>query len=307
MAGESKKRIVMTGGTGFIGSRLTEELLRKGYAVDVITRSPDKHSPDPDEQGLRYVAMPNDDAEMAKLLDGAFGIVNLAGAPVVGKRWSDERKKVLWDSRVETTAMLVAGMEKCNDVPKKLISASGVGYYGASGEKTVTEDSPAGDDFLARLCVAWEDEAKKAEAYGCQVALMRTGLVLDKNEGALPKLALPFRLYAGGKIGSGEQYYPWVHIDDVVDMYVWYLEINAGGAVNLAAPNPVKMKEFGKELTRVFGGFMWAMVPGAIVKLAMGEASITVLAGQKAIPEKALEDGFGFKYAELSEALNNIY
>jgi len=301
----NNRKIYITGGTGFIGTKITKALKAKGYTVIVFTRNPMKYR----SSGIasEYINYPNTLEDLSEILDGCFGVINLAGEPVVGKRWTDAQKKVLWDSRVETTESIAKAIQMCKNPPRRLLSASGTGYYGPRDNDEVAESSLPGDDFLAKLCVAWEDAANKARSDQSTVCIMRTGIVLDAGAGALGKLSLPFRFKVGGHLGDGKQYYPWIHIDDVIGMYLFYLERDDNTVVNVVAPDPVNMRTFAKTLARVLGGFSWLHVPSIVIELILGEASITVLKGQRAIPEKAISDGYSFAYASLGDALEDIY
>ncbi|GAB5466552.1 MAG: TIGR01777 family oxidoreductase [Candidatus Kapaibacteriales bacterium] len=299
-----KKKIYITGGTGFLGKRLTSALKEKGYEVNIFTRRPNEAKGEADN----YIGYPETLVGLAAEVEGAHGIINLAGAGVVDRRWTDERKKLLYESRIDITSRLSEAIGKCENPSNVFLSSSGSGYYGARASEKLTEKSSAGSDFLAKLCVDWEEAAFRAKDDRTKVFCMRTGIVLDKEEGALPKIAMPFRFHVGGHLGNGHQFYPWVHIDDVVGLYVYYLECDAtSGSVNLTAPNPLPMKELCKEIARARGTKSWLHAPDFAIKLVLGEAAMVVLEGQNAIPEKAIRDGYEFKFATAAEALQDIY
>jgi uncharacterized protein (TIGR01777 family) len=203
--------------------------------------------------------------------------------------------------------MIVDAIAKAKHKPKFLINASAVGYYGPHGDETLTEESPPGSDFLGRLCAAWEAEANKARAYGARVALLRTGIVLGKGKGALAKMVPPFNLFAGGRLGSGKQWFPWIHLDDEVGLINFIIENEkADGPINATAPNPVTMDEFCKALGKVLNRPSWAPVPASILTLMLGEMAEMLLTGQRAVPQAALRLGYNFKYPRVLEALASL-
>jgi uncharacterized protein (TIGR01777 family) len=245
--------------------------------------------------------------EWQNAVNGADGIVNLAGEPIAAKRWNEAQKKRLRSSRLAATASLVAAIAKADGKPRFLINASAVGYYGARGDEFITENTGPGQDFLARLCVDWENEAKRAEALGVRVVLLRTGIVLARGQGALAKMIPPFRIFFGGPLGRGQQWMPWVHIDDEIGLITYLIEnAEARGAFNATAPNPVTMNEFSKTLGDVLSRPSWARVPGSVLALMLGEMSEMLVNGQRAVPEAALKSGYVFKYPELLEALRAL-
>ena len=240
-------------------------------------------------------------------MDGADGIINLAGEPIAAKRWNEVQKERLRSSRLATTKSMVNAIAKADVKPKFLINASAVGYYGARGDELVTESAGPGQDFLARLCVDWENEAKKAEASGVRVALLRTGIVLAKGKGALAKMVPPFKIFFGGPLGRGQQWMPWIHIEDEIGLITYLIEnAEARGPFNGTAPNPVTMNEFSKTLGDVLNRPSWARVPPSVLALMLGEMSEMLVNGQRAMPEAALKLGYVFKYPQLAEALRAL-
>jgi uncharacterized protein len=241
----------------------------------------------------------------AKALDGAYGVIHLAGAPIAGQRWSPAYKQELLQSRVLGTRRVVQAIEACTQRPQVLISASGIDYYGDCGDTPIDERSPAGTSFLPQICVAWEREALRAVHLGVRTAVMRTGIVLDQAEGALAKLLLPFRLGVGGPVLPGSQWWSWIHLDDVVGMFLMAIEHpQATGAFNLVSPNPVRNREFATTLGRILHRPAIIPVPKFALELLIGEmAGPLLIEKQRAYPNHALELGYQFTYPQLESAL----
>jgi hypothetical protein len=251
---------------------------------------------------------PGASGEWEKAVDGADGIINLAGEPIAGKRWSEAQKDKLRSSRIDATRSLVDAILKAKVKPKFLLNASAVGYYGPHGDETLTEASAPGSDFLSTMCVDWEREALKAEAHGVRVARIRTGIVLGKRQGALKKMVPPFKMFMGGPLGSGKQWIPWIHIEDEIGLLLFLTENENGrGAFNATAPNPVTMEEFSKALGEVLNRPSWVSVPPSVLALMVGEMADMLLTGQRAVPEAALKLGYQFKYPMLGEALRSLH
>ena len=297
-------RIVVAGATGFLGGMLTRRLLTAGHAITVLTRRP---------RGLADVTEvewhpTGDSGPWAHVLDGADAVVNLAGEPLVGQRWSPARKAALVASRIEPTRSLVAAIEEVAARPRVLVSASAVGYYGPHGDEDVTEATQAGRDFLASLCVAWENAAFGADALGTRIVTIRTGLVLARGGGALAPMLWPFRLGLGGAIGSGRQYWPWIHGDDWTGLVEFLLDQpTVSGGINLTAPTPLTNREFTKALGRVLGRPVIVPVPAIARRLVMGAiADARVLSGPRARPARALALGYSFGYDDLDRALRQV-
>jgi uncharacterized protein (TIGR01777 family) len=307
-------KILLSGCTGFIGRRLTKELSLGGHQVVSLTRRTD-HRGLYSAPNVRYVTWgggggPGDaDAGiLAPLVEDADAVVNLAGESIGKGRWSEARKKVLVDSRLEPTAALVAAIGNSRNKPATLINSSAVGYYGNVEEGDVPESHPPGDGFLASLCARWEGAAKKVEEYGVRLVLLRIAFVAGGEGSALGRIALPFRLFVGGPIGSGKQWFPWVHVADVTGATRFALtHDHVRGPLNVAAPDAVTMKEFCATLGRSLGRPSWAPVPGFAVRLLVGELADMILGGQKAVPRDLERSGFIFTYPELSSALREIY
>lgn len=299
-------KILISGGTGFIGSLVREGLRSQGHTLMVLSRQPPRAANTSNEKWLTWE--PGSIGPWEKSVDGADGIINLAGEPIAAKRWSSAQKEKIRTSRIDSTRALVNAIGKAKERPKFMVSASAVGYYGSRGDETLTEESAAGKDFLARLCVSWEEEAKKAERYSVRVALLRTGIVLDKDKGALAKMVTPFKFFMGGPLGSGTQWFPWIHIEDEVGLILFATEHpDARGPLNATAPNPVTMEEFCKALGKVLNRPSWASVPPSVLTLLLGELADMIIGGQRAVPVAAQKLGYKFKYVNVVEALQSLH
>jgi uncharacterized protein (TIGR01777 family) len=291
-------RIVIAGGTGFLGQALRDHLQRLGHSAVVLTRKP---------QTSTQVAWTPDSTSgpWAATLDGADAVVNLSGEGIADARWNAARKAALRSSRVLPTRSLVTAIRGLAR-PPALLNASGVGYYGDRGAELVTEDTSAGDDFLAGLCVEWEREAEQAAAH-TRVVVLRNGLVMHPSGGALKKMRLPFRLGAGGPLGPGTQYLPWIHLADWVEMITWLIQQpDARGPFNVTAPSPATNADFTRALARAVNRPAVIPVPAFALRLALGELADTLLTGQRAIPARATTSGFSFRFSEIGSALNNL-
>lgn len=293
-------RILITGGTGFVGQALCPRLAAGGHEVVVLTRQSTPRLP----QGAKTAVTRLDDLDAG----GFDAVINLAGAPIGDARWTESRKRLLLDSRVDTTARLVGWMGRAARPPQALISASAVGYYGEQGDRPVTEDTRPTPGFTHELCAAWEREAAKAKDLGVRVCLMRIGVVLDRDGGALAKMLPAFRLGAGGRLGAGRHYFPWIHRGDMASIGQWLVENpRAGGAYNCGAPNPVTNAEFTRALGHALGRPTVLPMPEAVLKLLFGEMSELLLASDRMLPKRLLEEGFEFRYPQLDRALAAIF
>jgi uncharacterized protein (TIGR01777 family) len=297
-------RVIVTGGTGFIGSELCENLVAKGHEVVLFTRDASR-SRDQIHPKVRVVSWAPG-AAWESWVDGAGAIVNLAGENIA-QRWTKAAKQRIVASRVDAAARLSAAIEKAAVKPSVLVNAAAVGYYGPHGDETLDEDSPPGTDFLATTCVAWEEAASRAEPLGVRVVLIRTGVVLGREGGALAKMLPPFKAFAGGPIGSGDQWMSWIHRDDLVALFVFAIENQeARGPLNGTAPNPVTMKEFAKALGRALHRPSFLPVPAPAVRLLLGEMATVALDGQRVVPKKAEGLGFKFRFTEVDAALRDV-
>lgn len=295
-------KILITGGTGLIGKALVCELALSNNDITVLSRSPQKV----------YSHFCNEITCWTQLSDkqnlNEFdAIINLAGEPIADNRWTAAQKQKLINSRCDLTQKLVELIKASDSPPSVFISGSAVGFYGDQGDLQVTEQTPANPEFTHELCAKWESIALEAQTPLTRVCLLRTGIVLSTLGGALPKMSKPFKLGLGGKLGSGKQYMPWIHIDDMVSAIIFLLKTqDAKGAFNLTAPNPVQNKEFTRLLGKAFNRPALMTVPESVLRLVMGESATLVLGGQQAIPEKLLNAGFEFRYPHLEEALKDI-
>ncbi|WLV25425.1 TIGR01777 family oxidoreductase [Aciduricibacillus chroicocephali] len=291
--------ILITGGTGFVGSHIVKLLTSQGHHVYIMTRSPEKHE---SKGKVHYVSTDVAAEELPRIR----AAINLAGASLFG-RWTDERKEAILKSRLETTNNLIELFRNMDEKPDVLISASAVGWYGTSDNKIFTEKTTTpGNDFLADVCTKWEAAAKKAEELGIRTVIARFGIVLG-TEGALPLMEKPVKLFIGGKIGDGEQWVSWIHVDDLARMVKFCIdEREISGPVNFTAPYPKRNKDFMRTIARVQNRPHWTMAPASLVKLAAGEMSEMVIEGQCVKPAKAVVLGYTFQFPILEAALHNI-
>jgi uncharacterized protein len=309
-------RVIITGGTGFIGRQLAEELLTNGYEVVALSRNPDTANGLPDSVRIeRWDARTS--VGWGSLadgvgVDGGVTIVNLAGENLAGEgflpsRWTDERKARLRDSRINAGKAVVEAVEQAAVKPRVVIQSSGIGHYGSRDDKVLTEEDPAGNDFLARLTVDWEASTARVTTFGVRHVSIRSAVVLSLEEGALKRLILPFRLFVGGPMGSGKQGFPWIHPADEVGAIRFLIEHEAAnGPYNLVAPEALTFAQFGVKLARVLGRPYWLPLPAFALRAALGEVSSTVLEGQLAQPKKLLDMGYKFKFPSADAALRDV-
>ena len=294
--------VILAGGSGFLGSKLRAQLERDGHRVVNLTRSPRFDRPgdvpwQPDGSAGQLTAH----------LEGADAVVNLAGENIAGTFWSEARKAQLRNSRVLATRTIGRAIAACERPPKVLVSGSAVGYYGAHGDETVTERTPPGTEFLAQLCVDWEQEARAVDSAKTRLVIVRTGVVLGADGGALKKMILPFKLGLGATLGSGDQYMPWIHVDDWVSMIAWLISADrAMGAFNASAPTPVTNRDFTRTLGHVLRRPAVFHAPAFVLKIGLGELASMLLTGQRVLPAAAEEMGFRFAYRELEPALRSL-
>jgi uncharacterized protein (TIGR01777 family) len=296
-------KIVLAGGSGFLGRYLHGRLAAARHEVVVLTRAASSGG---DNRSVAWRPDGTANAVWAAALADADVVINLAGANIGDKRWTSSRKAEIRDSRILATRSLVEAVRQANRTPPVFISASAVGFYGDTGDTIVEETHPPGSDFLATVCVAWETEARAAEALDCRVVLARSGLVLGRG-GVLPRMMLPFRFFAGGPLGSGRQYMSWIHVDDWASLFMWAIERrDVAGALNVSAPNPVTNAAFASAVGRVLQRPSWLRVPVAALRIAAGEIAETLLTGQRVIPKRALDHGFSFSHPEVTEAISDV-
>lgn len=299
-------RVVITGGTGLIGRALADELAARGDEVIITSRNPDRVSELPD--GIEVAAWDGETAaQVAPLLAGAAAVVHLIGEGIADGRWTAERKRRIERSRTRSTTALVEALGAADPRPQVLLQGSAVGYYGMRGAETLTETSSAGSGFLAEVCQAWEAAGSGAEALGVRRVLLRTGVVLAQEGGALPKMALPFRFFAGGPVGSGEQWVPWIHLADEVGAMRYLLDTpSAQGRFNLVAPECVTNRELSRTLGRVLGRPSFMPAPAFAMKLALGEMAELLLGSQRVEPAALVEAGYDFRFPNLEPALRDL-
>jgi uncharacterized protein (TIGR01777 family) len=299
-------RVLVTGGSGLIGSAVCDALLARGDEVVALSRSPAKASKTNPTVSWHAWDSTNE-RPPAAALEGVDGVINLIGEEI-NQRWNDEVKRRLRESRERTTKNLVDAMGAAKQPPRVLVSQSAVGYYGDRGDAILDESAPAGDDFLAGICIAWEAAAREAEKSGIRVAIIRTGLPMDPEGGVLGQLLLPFKLGVGGPLAGGRQYMAWIHRDDEVGLILWALDTEAAsGVFNGAAPNPVTNREFSKALGRALHRPSFAPVPRAAIAALRGkEVAGFATSSQRAIPRRALDAGYAFRFTEIEPALRNL-
>ena len=300
-------QIVLTGGTGFIGKTLTRRLAQAGHRVILLTRRPEAVRQS-SEDSVQIVSWDGKTlGPWVPSLNGADAVVNLAGEPIAAKRWTPAQKARILSSRMDATGALVAAIAQAKKRPSVLVNASAVGYYGSVESGDVTESHPRGRGFLADTCERWEQEARKAEALGVRVVLLRFGIVLEKDGGALAKMLPPFKFFAGGPLGSGRQWLPWIHREDLIGAVLFVLErARLSGPVNVTAPEPVTMKQFCAALGKSLHRPSWAPVPAFLLRTALGEMSEMLLTGQRVIPQKLETSGYRFRYPRIEEALYSV-
>lgn len=300
---KKEMQILITGGTGFIGDFLCERLAKDGHYLTLISRSPDKYT----EENAKNKSYISWGSNLAKVMDKTDVVINLAGENLFGKRWTDEVKKRLYNSRIDLTNKLVDAIDESSTPPELLISASGINYYGDSGDKILTESSDPGDDFLANLCIDWEAAALRAEKKGVRVAIPRIAPVLEDGGGMIEKMKLPFAFFVGGALGSGTQYLSWIHMYDMISALVYPIENSElSGPYNAASPNPVQMNEFAKTMGKVMNRPSLFKVPEFVLDTVLGEAATPVLASLRIQPKVLQQAGFEFEFEDLEIALADI-
>lgn len=303
-------KVAITGATGFVGSRLVERLHGEGNRVLVFTRniaSAQKVFPAEAFPNLEIIAYtPGVSGSWQDAIAGCDAVVNLAGEPIAEGRWTPERKQAILKSRQLGTQKIVEAIAKANPKPTVLVNASAIGYYGTNETASFDETSPAGKDFLAQVCQAWEAEAQKVKDAGVRLVILRLGIVLG-NGGALGKMIPPFKLFAGGPIGSGRQWFSWIHLDDMVDLILQALtKTEISGVYNATAPNPVRMADLTQTMGKVMHRPSWLPVPALALEVLLGDGAIVVLEGQQVLPKRTLEAGFKYQYPDLTSALTQI-
>jgi uncharacterized protein (TIGR01777 family) len=296
-------KIFVSGGTGFVGTTLSRYLLNAGHSVIATGTSSPRKSID-HENFLFISADTTERGPWQDSLKNVDALINLAGRTIFN-RWSERYKKEIYNSRILTTRNMVEGIPDNKEVV--LCSTSAVGYYGDRGEEILKEDAVPGNDFLAAVSIDWEKEAFLAEKKGARVSVMRFGVVLGKNGGALAKMIPAFKSFAGGPIGSGDQWFPWIHMDDLISAIMFIIgNQDMKGPVNFCAPNPVRNRDFAKALGKVLGRPSFMRAPSFMIRTLMGEMSTSVMGSQRVVPDKLLTNGFEFQYPDIGKALRHL-
>jgi len=305
-------RVIITGGSGLVGRALTENLTRDGHEVVILSRSPEKMTNLP--QGAVAVGWDAMTADgWGELVDGKDVILNLAGENLKGKglfprRWTQKRKALIRQSRMDAGSAVVQALNQAKRKPKLLVQASAVGYYGIHGDEPISEDTPPGTDFLATVCQDWEASTATVEKLNIRRVILRTGLPLTLKGGAFPSLVVPFRLFAGNTFGNGKQFYPWIHFDDYIRAVRFLTDDpKSSGTYNLSAPNPVTNKEFATTLGKVMHRPSFIPIPRFALEIPFGEVATVVMDGQRAIPKKLLQSGFEFRFPTLEPAFIDLF
>lgn len=298
-------KILITGGTGFVGKQLTSRFIQEGNEVTILTRSLKEWGQLP--KGISYLqGDPTQKGPWQETIPSHDVIINLAGASIFSK-WSEEYKKLIRDSRVFTTRNIIEGIPSKFEKEISLFSTSAVGYYGFHGDEELDEESPPGNDFLARLAIEWEAEALKAKEKGTRVVITRFGIVLGEKGGALGQMIPLFKKFIGGPIGSGQQWFSWVHIKDLAEAFAFLIKHpEISGPVNVCSPNPVKNKDLAKALGRALHRPSFMPAPAFMIKLVLGEFGSVILEGQRVLPRRLLKKGFTFQYPDIDKALQSI-
>lgn len=298
-----EKQVLITGATGMIGRTLVPALIQRGYKVSMLSR---RARPLPNTRVFLWNV--EDQTIDTNCFEGVTAIIHLAGENIAGKRWSDKRKKQIVDSRVNSTRLLYKGLASANHHVSTIIAASAVGFYGDRGDELLTESNTEGEGFLATCCAQWEASIEEGTAQNLRIVKLRTGFILDEKKGGLPLMALPTKLYAGAPLGTGQQWVPWIHLQDMVNMYIHALENPINGIYNAAAPTPVTNKALTQAIATALDRPVWPLsVPAPLLKTILGEMSVVALSSTKTSAQKILDTGFTFKYNLLEDALADIY
>lgn len=297
-------KVAIAGGTGMVGRRLSKLLLEKGHEVIILTRGEQQV-----KNNIHYVQWLNDDSTPELFMGNTDAFVNLAGVSLNEGRWTDEQKQKILSSRIESTDEVIRILQNLKHKPKVLINASAVGIYPVSETAVYTEQAPEkASDFLGSVVVQWEERAMQAQQLGIRTCLTRFGVILEKGEGALPMMVLPYKLGVGGTIGSGRQWLSWIHVEDVARAILFAIENDTlTGPINFTTPNVKRMKQFGQSISHALKRPHWFPVPSIALKIALGEKSMLVLEGQHVLPEKLLNANFEFKFISVEDAIRNLY
>lgn len=299
-------KVAITGATGFVGPRLVKKLRSQGHQPLILTRNQTTAARIfPNLEIVAYT--PTESGAWQNAIAGCDAVVNLAGVPIAEHRWTSQRKEEIFNSRKLGTQKIVEAIAQANPKPTVLINTSAIGYYGTSETASFDETSPSGNDFLAKVCQTWEGEAIKVKEAGVRLVILRFGIVLGNGGGALGKMLPPFQMFAGGPIGTGKQWFSWIHIDDLVNLIVTALtRSDMEGVFNATAPNPVRMSEFCHTLGEVLHRPSWLPVPSFAIEALLGEGANVVLEGQEVLPKRTLNYGFQYQYPTAKQALTEI-
>jgi hypothetical protein len=298
-------KVAITGATGFVGTRLVERLQEQGHQPLILTRNQAAAARAfPNLEIVTYT--PTESGSWQQAIAGCDAVVNLAGEPIAENRWTPKQKQEILESRQLGTQKIVEAIAQANPKPSVLVNASAIGFYGTSETATFDEMSPSGNDFLAEVCQAWEAEARKVKDAGVRLVILRLGIVLD-NGGALAKMIPPFKLFAGGPLGTGQQWFSWIHRDDLVNLILEALtRPDIEGVLNATAPNPVRMSEFCQVLGKTLNRPSWLPVPSFALEALLGDGAMVVLEGQQVLPKKTTSYGFNYQYPTMEQALSEI-
>lgn len=298
-------KVAITGATGFVGSRLVEKLSAEGHQVLVLTRN--RAAAQKVFPNLEIVAYtPTQSGAWQEAIASCDGVVNLAGEPIAEKRWTPQQKQEILNSRKLGTQKIVEAIAQANPKPSVLVNASAIGYYGTSETATFDETSPPGQDFLAQVCQAWEAEAQKVTEAGVRLVILRLGIVLGQG-GAIGKMIAPFKVFAGGPLGTGRQWFSWIYRGDLVNLIIQALtKPDMEGVFNATAPNPVRMSELAQTMGEIMQRPSWLPVPGFALETLLGEGAMVVLEGQQVLPQRTQASGFNYQYSKVSQALKEI-
>ncbi|MDH7604297.1 MAG: TIGR01777 family oxidoreductase [Melioribacter sp.] len=300
-----QRKIIITGATGLIGRKISEILIENNNYVIIFSRRPEI-AKEIIKNASEYVLWDYEkSSEWKNFLEGSDAIINLAGESIISNRWNKKTKQRIYNSRIITTRSLVNAVKEISNKPESFISASAVGYYGNRNEE-VNEYSEKGNGFLANLVNDWESESKVLEKYNVRVVNIRLGTVLSMNGGALPKLVNQFKLFLGGTLGNGNQWFPWIHIDDAAGIFLFALNNRINGILNAVSPNLITQKEFSKILAKVLKKPCFFRIPVILLKIILGEAANVLLEGAKVYPKLTIEYGYQFKYDDIEKALINL-
>ena len=300
------KKIIITGATGLVGKNISSELIKKSEEVIVFTRNVEAGKNKVPNASMYLKWNYDKPEEWKEHINNSKAIIHLAGANLASKRWSKKYKKIITESRIKSTQNLIKAVTEVKNKPEVFICSSAVGYYGNSGDTLLTEDSAPGNDFLANLCIQWEKAAEEIETFGIRRVSIRSGLVLSKEEGILKKFLLPYNLYVGGKLGNGNQWFPWIHINDLVNIYLFSLYNKIDGAINAVSTNPLRMKEFAFELGKTLNKPSFFKVPEFLLKVVLGEQAKAALSSLRVIPQKLNNQDFKFQFENISLCLKNL-